>query len=243
MGPEGVTHGRMLVRVAPLALLFAAAPAVAADRVFSVGSYERVRVDGPFEVRIVTGGSPNAKASGDRQLLDRLAIAVNGTILTVRLGNGGWGEMPRSKVNAPPVITLSAPRLTSLAISAGARVTVTRMVAQRIDLSVIGSGSLALERADTDQLRAALTGSGTMTIGGRANRATLLTDGPGTIDASTMTVNDLIVQLAGAGDTKAAARHTAQVTTTGLGSVTVIGNAKCVVKSVAGGPVTCGKQP
>lgn len=233
----------MDIRLAPLALLLVAAPAAAADRVFSVGSFERVRIDGPFEVRIVTGGSPNAKASGDRQMLERLTIAVNGSVLTVRMGNSGWGEMPQARPSGPPVITLSTPRLTSLAISAGARASVTRMATQRIDLSVIGAGTLTLDRADADELRASLMGSGTVTIGGRANRATLLTDGPGTIDASTMTVNDLTVQMAGAGETKAAARYTAQVTTTGLGRVTVTGGAKCVVRAVAGGPVTCGKQP
>lgn len=233
----------MMFRVLPLAFLFAAAPAVAAERVFQVGSYERVRVDGPLEVRIVTGASPHAKASGDRQLIERLAIATSGMTLTVRLGSGGWGEMPTGKVTAPPVITLSTPRLTSLAISAGARASVNRMAAQRIDLSVLGTATLALDRAEADQLSATLRGSGTMTIGGRANRATLLTDGAGSIDASTMTVKDLVVQLAGAGETKAAARNTAQVTSTGLGRVTVFGPAKCTIKAAAGGPVTCGAQP
>ena len=232
----------MMLRLVPLALMVIAAPAVAADRVFSVGSFERVRIDGPFEVRIVTAQSPNAKASGDRQLVERLAIAVNGNVLTVRLGSGGWGEMPRGPNNAPVIVTLSTPRLTKLAISAGAQVHVTRMVSQRIDLSVIGSATLALDQADADDLRASLAGAGTMTIGGRANRATLLSDGAGTIDASSLKVNDLVVQTAGAGETKAAARNTARITTTGLGAVTVTGNATCVVKAAAGGPVTCGRQ-
>lgn len=237
----------MMLRLTPPGLLAAlaaavvATPAVAAERVFQVGSYERVRVDGPFEVRIVTGGSPNAKASGDRQLIDRLVIAVNGPTLTVRLGNGGWGETPAERVSQPPVITLSTPRLTTLAISAGAKVSATRMTAQRIAVSVVGSATLAVEQVDTDQLTASLTGSGGMTLAGRANRATLVTDGPGTLDASGLTVNDLIVQLAGAGETTAAARYTAQVTSTGLGRVMVLGNAECVVKAVAGGPVICGR--
>jgi hypothetical protein len=229
-----------MYRVLSSALLLLATPAAAADRVFSVGSYERVRVDGPFEVRIVTGGSPGAKASGDRQLVERLAIAVNGTVLSVRLGAEGWGEMPRRRSEVPTIVTLTTPRLTSLAVSAGARVAVTRMASQRIELSVIGSGTVALDKADADELRASLTGAGSVTIGGRANRATLLGDGAGTIDASAMTVNDLIVHLSGAGETKAAARYTAQVTSTGLGRVTVTGNAKCVVKALAGGPVSCG---
>ena len=224
-----------------LLLPLVAAPAAGADRVFAIGSYEKVRVDGPFEVRIVTGRSPGAKASGDRQIVERLRIEVNGPTLTVRLGSGGWGEVPQRQADAPPLVTLSTPRLMMLSVGAGAKVAVDRMAAQRIDLTVIGSGTVTLGKADADQMNAALTGSGTMTIaGGRANRATLLADGAGTIDSTGVTVNDLIVRLEGAGDVRAAARYTAQVTSMGLGRVSVSGTAKCVVKAGAGGPVSCG---
>lgn len=232
----------MTPRLLPLALvLLSATPASAADRVFSIGSYDRVRVDGPFEVRIVTGTSPGAKASGDRQLLERLAIAVNGTTLTVRIGTGGWGETPLRRDGSAPVVTLSTPRLTTLFVTAGAQVRVDRMKAQRIDLSITGSGRLAVAQADTDQLYASILGAGSVTLGGRANRARLLTDGAGTMDATDLAVNDLTVRLDGPGETRAAARYTAAVTSTGLGSVTVTGKAKCTVQASAGGPVRCGE--
>ncbi len=223
------------------AALVLANPAAAADRVFSVGTFEKVRIDGPFEVRIVTGGSPQARASGDRQLIDQLDVAVNGTTLTVRLNGSGWGEMPKRQLAASPVITLSTPRLLMLSVNAGGRASVNRMASQRIDVTVIGSGTVTLDKVDADQLNAALTGSGTMTIaGGRANRATLLADGSGVIDSAGVTVNDLTVRLEGAGEVRAAARYTAAVTSTGLGRVSVAGTAKCVVKAAAGGPVSCG---
>lgn len=232
----------MITRLAPLAVLLAPVPAAAADRVFSVGSFEKVRVDGPFEVRIVTGGSPRAKAAGDRQLIERVAIAVNGTTLTVRLGSGGWGEAFRKDNATAPVITLSTPRLTALAISAGARVSVNRLASQQVAVSVAGSGSLAVERVEADQFSASVLGAGTLTAGGRANRSQLTTDGSGTIDASAMTVNDLTVMLGGPGETRANARHTARVTNTGLGKVTISGAATCVARAPGGGPVSCGAR-
>ncbi len=215
---------------------------MAADRVFSVGSFERVRVDGPYEVRIVTGGSPGAKASGDRQLIERVAIAVNGTTLTVRLGTGGWGETFRSENAVPPVITLSTPRLTGVAISAGARATVNRLVGQRVDVSVAGAGSLVADRVEADQFTGSLLGSGTMTVGGRSNRVRLTSDGAGMIDAAGLVAGDLVVQLDGLGETRATARRTAQVTTSSLGKVTVTGPASCTVRALAGGPVVCGSK-
>ncbi|MBV8237736.1 MAG: DUF2807 domain-containing protein, partial [Sphingomonas sp.] len=79
---------RLFLALAAAALL--AAPAHAAERSYSVGSYERVRVEGPFEVHIVAGGSPRASARGSEAMLARLDLAVNGNTLAVRLGPGGW---------------------------------------------------------------------------------------------------------------------------------------------------------
>jgi hypothetical protein len=110
----------------------------------------------------------------------------------------------------------------------------------RVNVTVSGNGSLALAAADTDQLNATLIGTGQMSLAGRAARARLVTRGPGAIDASALAVNDLTVHLDGVGETRAAARYTAQVTNSGLGMVTVTGNAKCRVNAAAGGPVTCG---
>ncbi len=228
--------------LAPLLLLsspiFAQAPV--AGRTVSVGSFDRIRVEGPFEVR-VTIGSPCATIAGSRDD-DGVTVRVDGTTLSVRKGAGGWGEQPRGGgTSGPIVVTLSTPGLTSASVAAGGRLTIAKMRGMRVDVTVSGNGSLALAAADTDQLNATVIGTGQMMLAGRAARARLVTSGPGAIDASGLAVNDLTVHLDGVGETKAAARYTAQVTNAGLGSVTVTGPAKCRVDSAAGGPVVCGK--
>lgn len=215
------------------------AVAAAATRTVSVGSFERLRVDGPFEVRVETGRSPGATISGEGRATEDVEVRVTGSTLVVAKGLNGWGEQPRG-AKRPVLITLTTPTLISAAVIAGGRVTISGMKAMRVDVSVSGSGSLALAKADTDQLNATVIGTGQMTLGGRAARARLRTSGPAGIDASALDVRDLIVTVDGVGDTKAQARGTAQVTNTGLGSVTVVGPAKCVVTAPAGGPVTCG---
>ncbi|KQM49213.1 hypothetical protein ASE69_10525 [Sphingomonas sp. Leaf208] len=211
----------------------------ATSRTVSVGSFDRVRVEGPFEVR-VTIGSPRATITGPRGA-DDVTVRVDGTTLSVRKGTDGWGEQPRSGGAGPTVVTLSTPELTSASVAAGGRLTIAKMRGMRVDVTVSGNGSLALAAADTDQLNATLIGTGQMTLAGRAARARLVTSGPGAIDASGLAVNDLTVHLDGVGETKAAARYTAQVTNSGLGTVTITGNAKCRVDAAAGGPVVCGK--
>lgn len=224
------------------AALISAAPAQAAERTYAVGSFDHVRVDGPFEVHVDTGGSPGARASGSAELLDRLDITVNDTTLIVRLGNGGWGETPKRAGAAPPVVTLSTPRLTAIAASAGARVSVAKMAAQRIDLSLVGAGTLAVDGAAADEIRASQFGTGSMRLAGRAARVRLSGTGAGSIDAGALIASDLVVRLDGNGDIRANALHTAQVTSTALGQVTVVGAAKCTIRATADGPVRCGGQ-
>jgi hypothetical protein len=230
--------------LAPLLLLSSpalAGQALAASRTVSVGSFDRIRVEGPVEVR-VTIGSPRATIVGPRGD-DSVAVRVDGTTLSVRKSIGGWGEQPRGGGACGPVIvTLSTPGLTSASVAAGGRLTIAKMRGMRVDVTVSGNGSLALAAADTDQLNATLIGTGQMTLAGRAARARLVTSGPGAIDASALQVNDLTVHLDGVGETKAAARYTAQVTNTGLGTVTITGNGKCRVDAAAGGPVVCGAK-
>lgn len=242
---EASTVAGMRYLFAPLLLLCSPAlsQASAQSRTVSVGSFDRIRVEGPFEVR-VTIGSPRATITGPRSS-DDVAVRVDGTTLSVRKGTGGWGEQPRGRGigggGGPIVVTLSTPGLTSASVSAGGRMTIARMRGMRVDVTVSGNGSLALAAADTDQLNATLIGTGQMTLAGRAARARLITSGPGLIDASALAVNDLTVHLDGVGETKAAARYTAQVTNGGLGTVTITGPAKCQVDAAAGGPVVCGK--
>ncbi|MFT3976648.1 MAG: DUF2807 domain-containing protein [Sphingomonas bacterium] len=227
--------------LASIALLLAASPALAAERTYSVGSYDRLRIDGPFEVHVVAGGSPRASAKGSDAMLSRLDLHVEGTTLTVRLGPGGWGETPKAAASRTPmVVTLSTPMLNTILLSAGAQVTASKVSAQRLELAVNGAGTLAVDGVQADQLGAVLTGTGTLRLSGRANRARLASSGSGTIDAGALTVSELTVHLDGTGETRVNARYTAQVTTTGLGKVTVLGSAKCTVKALADGPVICG---
>ncbi|MEG3147814.1 DUF2807 domain-containing protein [Sphingomonas sp. RT2P30] len=230
----------MIVRLLAFALLVLPVAADAAEHRYAFGSYERVRIEGPFEVRVTTGVAPGALATGDARAIDGLDIQLQGTTLIVRMGHQGWGETPVGKAVARPVITLTTPRLSAAFVNGGARVTIKGMKAQRVDLSVNGSGTVTVSAADTDQLFATIVGAGTMTLAGRAARARLVTNGAGNVDATALVVNDLSILQDGTGETRAAARYTAQVNSSGLGHVVVTGKPKCFVHAAAGGPVECG---
>ena len=228
--------------IRPALLLFAliAVPAAAAEKRVAVGSFDRVRVNGPFEVTYTTG-SPNARVSGDPRIIERVEVRVDGTTLTLRHNRQG-GDGPFVAVRSEPVkVTLSSPSLASAAVFAGGRLNATRVRGTRVDLSISGAGVIAVADAVADQVNATVIGTGTVTLAGRAAKARYVMNGAGRIDAGKLDAGDVSVLLDGPGEIAAAARYDAQVTNTGLGAVSIAGTPKCLVRARAGGPVACGR--
>ncbi|MGN6269113.1 MAG: GIN domain-containing protein [Sphingomonas sp.] len=224
-----------------LALLGLPGIAHAADRSFLVGSFTRVRVDGPFAVTVVTGKSPGAKATGSSDALDALTVRVDGDTAVVTMGAGDWSS-DSGQMITPPAVTLTTPTLNAAAINAGAMLTIDAMKGQKVDLALNGSGSLTVGAITADQLVARIVGTGQMTLAGKAQRAQVIVTGAGSVEASDLIAGDLTVRSDGPGRLDLAARYTANIMTTGLGPVTVAGSPSCTVRAAAGGPVRCGRQ-
>lgn len=238
----------MIRHLSPLALAFAlvlaSAPAQAAERNYSIGSFDSIRVEGPFDVRLTTKASPGARAEGDPKITQDLDIRVEGTILIIRAGTGGWGEQPHAGAAGATIITVSTAMIRRATLIGGGRLTIAGPLrGQRVDLSLSGSGSLAVSGIEADQLFVTLIGSGDIALAGKAAKVNLNTSGPGTIAAAPLVASDLVLRLDGNGETHATALYTANVTTTGMGAATVYGKPACTVKAVAGGPISCGQQP
>ncbi len=219
--------------------LLSSVPASAAERVLGVGSFTRLRVSGSYDVRVAPG-SPRVRVSGDRDAIEAIDAHVDGDTLILRpTGNGEWGERPAARA-APVVVTITTPSLVNLSLIGSGKVAVARMAAPQLALALTGTGSIAVDGSQSDRLDVRLIGTGTMAIAGRTASARFLTNGLGTIVADKLDAGDVVVRLDGLGSTTASARYTAAVTNTGLGSVVIAGNAKCTVKADAGGPVSCG---
>lgn len=239
-----------MIRLAtPLAVFgFAAAlfavPATAAERNYSVGSFERIRVDGPFRVVLTTGTSPGAKAEGDPRITDNLEVRVEGTTLIVRAGVNGWGEQPVANAAGAPIIRVSTGMIRAAALIGGGDLTIIGALrGQRIELQLAGSGSVRTDGVDADQFSATVFGTGSMTLGGRAARVSLSTNGPAQMQAGNLVASDLTISTSGNGEMIAQARFTATIASDGVGSVTVLGAPACVVRGKPAGPISCGKVP
>jgi hypothetical protein len=210
------------------------APAPEARRVL-LTSFDRIRVDGPFEVRVVPG-PPSATVTGDRRAIERVSLRNQGNVLVVGVSTQSW-EGWRGKEGVASV-TVTVPRLRAANINGGGKLDIASLASQRVELGINGAGSLTVANVTADQLVATLTGTGIIRLdAGMVRNARFMTYGAGSIDATGVAVNDLTVHSQSAGDSRFTARFTANVSALGTGTVRVEGNAVC--RLAGPGPASC----
>ncbi len=229
-----------VMRMLILLSLAVATAASAAERKLFVSSFDRLRVDGPFRVDVVTGRSPAGRITGDPRQLDGVEVRQEGDTLVVRRTSARDEELPRGDGAQPVIVTLATPTLAGAYLVGTGALSIAGMTGDRIDLSIAGAGTIGVTGADAAALNATSIGTGRITIAGRAASARLLVNGAGGVQADKLDAGELTVRLEGPGEIVARARYNAAVTNTGLGRIAVAGSPKCMVKAVTSGSVTCG---
>lgn len=223
--------------ILPVALLIAGTAHAQTQRTEMLAGFERVRVDGPFVVTVTTGTRGKATINGARDATERVAVRVENGTLIVSASQNAWGGNDRA---ARATVAVEAPVGTrGVAVRGGGTVSVDRLRGARLDLAVAGSGTLKVAEAQADQLYATLTGAGRIEVAGVAGRARFLSIGTGSVEARGLRVDDLAISQDSLGDGVFTARRTVTVSSAGLGSVTVEGDAACTVTVQRGGPVAC----
>jgi len=215
-----------------LPLLLLTAASAPAERSFIVGSFDRLRVDGPFDVTVVTG-SPNASAAGEQRALDQISIRADGSTLFVGRGALGTGEQV-----TPAKVTISVPALHAVLLNGAGRIRIAEMRGNRVDVTLNGAGTVDVGRVEADEAIVSLTGTGALTLGGKAGRARLRSYGAGSIDAGSFTANEAVLASQSSGEMRVGVRYTAQISAMGAGGVAVVGAPECRVSGPA--PVDCG---
>lgn len=223
-----------------LLLLVGAAPAPDGQRRIMLSGFDRIRLDGPFEVHVAPG-SAKAIVSGDRRAIDRIEVRQEGGTLIIApsLNTWGGGWPGEDQGGTPTIVEVNVPSLRSASVVGSGRLAIDSITGATIQLMVTGAGMLAVKQVDADQLNATITGTGTIAVQGQANKARFFTNGTGGFDAGGLIAGDLMVHSESAGSSHFAARYTANVLNLGLGDVQVDGKVACTVQGP--GPTRCGK--
>ena len=138
--------------VALCALCAATTPAEAATRNFAIASFERVRIDGPYRVHLLTGVAPFATATGSAQALDAIALDVQGSTLVVHVNRSAWGGFS-GESTGPVTIDLGTHDLSAAWLNGSGSLAIDRVSGLGFDLSVQGSGSASIDQVSVDQFR------------------------------------------------------------------------------------------
>lgn len=220
-----------MTRLAILAaLLFAPAPAVAAERNFSVTSFDKIRVDGPYRVRLTTGVAPFARATGSPAALDGVAIDVQGSTLVVRANRSSWGGYPGEQ-SGPVEISVGTHEIGTAWLNGAGSLGIDRVKGLSFDLSIQGSGSAEIAQTSVDQLKVGISGAGSARIAGTAPKLTAVVRGTSVLDASGLAVKDAEVGAEGPSQVRLTATNQAKVDARGVASVELAGGPACTVRA------------
>jgi hypothetical protein len=222
------------------ALLAASAPAVAAERTYSVTDFDRIQVEGPYEVVVASGGTASAHATGSTAALERVTIEVQSGVLKVRANRSAWGGYPGDAAG-PVRIAVSTRDLRGATVIGAGTLRIDRVRGLRADLSVSGSGRIDIARVEADTLNLGIIGSGRIAATGSAKQVRATVQGSADLAAGALVADDLVLNAETAGNIAIAARRTAKVKSSGSGLVEVSGSAACTVTSLGAGQVRCGR--
>lgn len=229
---------------AGLALLLAACAgsAGAATHSWQVTDFARLRVEGPFEVRVFTGRPSGVRATGPQEMIDRLEVEQHGDLVVLHpVRSSGWGSWHWSK-GAPLVIEIGTRTLAAATLAGSGSIAIDRLRGEAIDLALAGSGDLSVAAADVGEAKLAVTGSGDLTIAGHARTAHATVTGSGDLHGDALIAEEASISLVGSGDLSLGARRNAAVNLAGSGDVHILGPALCTVTRGGSGNVVCAHQ-
>jgi hypothetical protein len=205
-------------------------PSSAAVRNFGITGFTKVRVDGPYTVRLSTGVAPFAKASGSATSLDRVAIDVQGDTLVVHNDPNVTSDFAGRDIG-PVEISLGTHELGAAWLNGAGSLTIDRVKALIFNLSIQGSGVGAIVNADVDQLNVGAIGTASATLAGRAGRLTAVARGISSIDASGLAVKDATLGIDGSGTIAANVSNAVKVDASGPTTVRLTGKPACTLRA------------
>lgn len=205
------------------------ASAEAATRNFGIAGFTRIRVDGPFRVKLATGVAPFASATGSPQALDRIAIDLQGSTLVVHPSTSSWGGYPGTDVG-PVEITIGTHELTAAWVNGAGTLAIDRVEGLKFDLSVQGSGAATIRQADVDQLNVGILGTATAMLAGRAGKMTAAVRGISSLDSAALVTKDATIAAEGAATIKANITNAVAVNGSGPATVTLSGGPACTLR-------------
>jgi hypothetical protein len=215
--------------LASIAIATLASPAGAATRNFCFTGFEKVRVEGPFKVKLTTGVAPFASASGSPAAIEKVAIEMRGNTLLVHASSSSWGGYPGQDAG-PVEIDIGTHDLSSAWLTGSGAIAIDKISGLSFDLSVQGSGAATIGRTDVDQLNISIGGTASASLSGRADEVTAVVRGVSSLDAANLAVKDATIGADGTATVAANVSNSVKVDGNGPITVRFTGGPACTLR-------------
>lgn len=213
-----------------LALALLAGPADAAVRNFTVTGFDRIRVDGPYRVKLTTNVAPFARASGSAAALDSVSIEVQGRTLIIRRNSSAWGSTSGPQ-RGTVEIQVGTHELSTAWVNGSGGLSIDRVRAPSFDLVINGAGSADVGQLAVDRLKVGLAGTASARMSGTAIEASTLVRGISSFDGTELIARNATLGAEGAAAVRLNVTGTAKVNASGPATVELGGRPACITKA------------
>ena len=160
---------------------------------------------------------------GDKSYLDEIITEISGEKLVIKKEN--W----RFNMNERVTVYITMPELKGLGVSGSGRAEIKDEVkADKLDLSVSGSGKIITGNIITGNLGCGISGSGDIIIEGNgdAKSANISISGSGNYTGDTLEIGSAEISISGSGNCSCNVKETLQAHVSGSGNVRYSGSPK-----------------
>lgn len=216
------------------ATLLSASGAHAAERRYSAGNFQTVRVFGEFDVVIEPARTISIRAEGESILVNRVTVRSSNKVLTIRQRNVGVSPLVFGDKVAQGErikIYIGAPEIRSVTYQGNGSLIVSALHGKQTAISLIGNGTALVQDVKSDYLDSNVNGEGVLTLAGtaREHKATML--GYGRLEALGLETQNAQIIAEG----PVFAELSASVSASGLANegadIVIIGTEDCAIRS------------
>lgn len=180
--------------------------------------FNEISSSGDFEIYVTPGFSYSIKITGESNLLPYISTHVDGKKLKIRT-SGAHSLRP----TYPIEIYITTPTLKGLSLSGSGFIQTDSFMSDEFDINLSGSGDIITD-INCTKLNSGISGSGTITATGVANRSALFISGSGKIKLYNMEQDYCEAVISGSGDMFVNVNQTLDARISGSGRVYYINN-------------------
>ncbi|WP_129714409.1 head GIN domain-containing protein [Pedobacter sp. SYP-B3415] len=199
-----------------------------------VKDFDGIASGGSIDVVIRLGNSESIRFEGDREAIAELITEKEDGVLVIKPRSKKWGDWEKRHRNASVTAYITARKLRQLIMAGSGNMSVEGTISgSSLSAVLSGSGKISATANTTGKLEGAISGSGSIDIGGSAGSAEVAISGSGNFNARNLRVSNLQAAISGSGNIAMTVSKSLDAAISGSGNIRYAGN-PAVQQRVAG---------